>query len=77
MDTSLIDQLNDKPSRKKLLYPVSRELSAYLKHQGREVKLPVSHKELLNFTWSVPIKDSEGNYTHWEKAIYDKREWDF
>ncbi|MBZ4191874.1 hypothetical protein [Niabella beijingensis] len=77
MDTSLIDELNDKPSRKKLLYPVNTELSAYLKHQGREVKLPVSHRDLLNFTWSIPIKDQDGNYTHWEKAIYDKRDWDF
>jgi len=77
MDTSLIDELNDKPSRKKLLYPVNPELSAYLKHQGREVKLPVSHRDLLNFTWSIPIKDRDGNYTHWEKAIYDKRDWDF
>ncbi|MCF3108040.1 hypothetical protein LL912_04540 [Niabella sp. CC-SYL272] len=77
MDTSLIDELNDKPSRKKLLYPVNPELSAYLKHQGREVKLPVSHRDLLNFTWSIPIKDKDGNYTHWEKAIYDKRDWDF
>ncbi|MGJ7033748.1 hypothetical protein [Niabella hirudinis] len=77
MDSSLINELNDKPSRKKLLYPVNPELSAYLKHQGREVKLPVSHRDLLNFTWSIPIKDRDGNYTHWEKAIYDKRDWDF
>lgn len=77
MHTSLINRLNDKPSRKKLLYPVNAELSAYLKHQGREVKLPVTHTDLLNFTWSIPIKDNAGNYTHWEKAIYDKRDWDF
>ncbi len=73
----IIKELNDKPSRKKLLYPVNEELSDYLKRQGREVNLPISHKDLLNFTWSIPIKDAEGNYTAWEKAIYDNRDWDF
>ena len=73
----LIQELNDKPSRKKLLYPVNAELSDYLKRQGREVNLPVSHKDLLRFTWSIPIKDAHGNHTLWEKAIYDKRDWDY
>jgi len=69
--------LNNKPSRKKILYPVNAELATYLIRQGREVQLPVSHKDLLNFTWSIPINDAHGNSTHWEKAIYDKRDWDF
>lgn len=73
----LIQELNDKPSRKKLLYPVNAELSDYLKRQGREVHLPVSHRDLLRFTWSIPIKDAKGNNTLWEKAIYDKRDWDY
>jgi len=68
---------SDKPSRKKILYPVSKPLHTYLKHHGREVTLPIAHKELLNFTWSIPIKDKDGNPTHWEKAIYDKRDWDY
>jgi len=73
----LIQELNDKPSRKKLLYPVNAELSDYLKRQGREVHLPVSHRDLLRFTWSVPMKDSFGNHTLWEKAIYDMRDWEY
>ncbi len=73
----LIQELNDKPSRKKFLYPVNAELSDYLKRQGREVHLPVSHKDLLRFTWSLPISDAHGNSTLWEKAIYDKRDWDY
>ncbi|MBS1574137.1 MAG: hypothetical protein JST09_02435 [Bacteroidetes bacterium] len=67
----------DKPSRKKILYPVGKSLHNYLKHHGREVTLPIAHKELLNFTWTIPITDKDGNYTHWEKAIYDKRDWDY
>ncbi|MBK7099001.1 MAG: hypothetical protein IPH58_12400 [Sphingobacteriales bacterium] len=73
----ILQELNEKPSRKKLLYPVNEELSEYLIRQGREVNLPVSHKDLLNFTWSIPIKDEHGNHTLWEKAIYDNRDWDF
>ncbi len=68
---------SDKPSRKKFLYPVSAPLNAYLKYHGREVTLPLAHKDLLNFTWSIPIKDKEDNYTHWEKAIYDARDWEY
>ncbi len=71
------DILNNKPSKKKILYPVNAELSNYLVRQGREVQLPVSHRDLLNFTWSIPIKDELGNVTHWEKAIYDNRDWEF
>jgi hypothetical protein len=73
----LTQELNDKPSRKKLLFPVNAALSDYLRRQGREGNLPVSHKDLLRFTWSVPIKDALGNHTLWEKAIYDKRDWDY
>ena len=67
----------DKPSRKKPMFPVNAELRSYLKHHGREVKLPVLYKDLLHYTFSVPIKDKNGKDTLWEKTIYDKRDWDF
>jgi hypothetical protein len=67
----------DKPSRKKPMFPVSSRLRSYLRHNGREVKLPVLYKDLLNYTFSVPIKDKNGKDTLWEKTIYDKRDWDF
>ena len=66
-----------KPSRKKPMYPVNKGLRTYLKQHGREVKLPVSYTDLLRYTFSVPLKDKNGNDTLWEKTIYDKREWDF
>ena len=59
------------------MYPISKGLRSYLRHHGREVKLPVSYNDLLNYTFSVPIKDKNGKDTLWEKTIYDKREWDF
>ncbi|HET9430006.1 MAG TPA: hypothetical protein VFO70_02460 [Chitinophagaceae bacterium] len=69
--------LAGKPSRKKPMYPVNGGLRHYLKAHGREVKLPVSYNNLLNYTWSVPIKDKNGKDTLWEKTSYDSRDWNF
>ena len=67
----------DKPSRKKPMYPVNNALRQYLKLHGREVKLPVTYQNLLNYTWSTPIKDKNGKDTLWEKTSYDSRDWDY
>ncbi|MBA2746780.1 MAG: hypothetical protein H0U44_11190, partial [Flavisolibacter sp.] len=66
-----------KPSRKKPFFPVNKKLRNYLKIHGREVQLPVTYNDLLNITYSVPLKDKEGNDTYWEKALYDMRDWEF
>ncbi len=70
-------EVTNKPSRKKPMYPVSGPLRQYLLHNGREVKLPVSYQDLLRYTYSVPLLDKNGKDTLWEKTLYDKREWDF
>lgn len=67
----------DKPSRKKPMYPINNRLRNYLKQRGREVKLPVSYKDLTNFNWSTPLLDKHGNDTHWEKTSYDSRDWEY
>jgi hypothetical protein len=67
----------DKPSRKKPMFQVDDLLRAYLKHHGREVKMMVSYKNLLNYTYSVPLRDKTGKDTLWETVGYDMREWDF
>jgi len=67
----------DKPSRKKPIFPVNEALRAYLKHHGREVKLPVSYRDLIHFTYSVPLLDKNGKDTLWEKVMYDMKEWQF
>src|SRR2546430_3760486 len=69
--------LNDKPSRKKPMFPVREPLRRYLKKNGREVKLPVAYNDLLRYTYSVPLLDKKGNDTLWEKIVYDSSEWDF
>lgn len=67
----------DQPSRKKPFFPINKSLRTYLKTHGRETILPVSYNDLLNITYSVPLKDKEGKDTLWEKALYDMRDWDF
>jgi hypothetical protein len=69
--------LPNKPSRKKPIFPVNQDLRAYLKHHGREVKLPVSYRDLTHFTYSVPLLDKNGKDTLWEKVMYDMKEWQF
>jgi len=69
---------SNKPSRKKPIFPVTEPLRNYLKTHGREVKLPVSYRDLLqHITYSVPLKDKHGQDTLWETALYDMRHWDY
>jgi len=68
---------SDKPSRKKPMYPVSSSLRAYLRNIGREIRLPVNYNDLMQFTFSVPLRDKFGKATLWEKTLYDSREWEY
>jgi hypothetical protein len=66
-----------RPSRKKPMFPVNDRLRSYLKYQGREVKLPVAYRDLMHYTYAVPIKDKNGKDTLWESVSYDMREWNY
>lgn len=70
-------QETEKPSRKKPFFPVSTELRSYLKTHGREMALPISYNDLLQFTYSIPIRDKTGKDTLWEKTLYDMKEWQY
>jgi hypothetical protein len=66
-----------KPSRKKPMFPVNEKLRSYLKHQGREVKLPVTYRDLMQYTYAVPVKYKNDKDTLWESVGYDMREWNY
>ncbi len=68
---------SNKPSRKKPIFPVNDTLREYLKKHGRELKLPVSYKDLVLITYSIPLRDKQGNDTLWESVSYDMRHWEF
>jgi hypothetical protein len=59
------------------MFTIIPSLRAYLKEHGREVKLPISYRDLLNFTWSTPVLDRFGKNTYWEKVSYDMRDWEY
>jgi hypothetical protein len=67
----------DQPSKKKPFFPINKSLRNYLRTHGREIQLPVSYKDLMNITYSVPLLDKAGKDTLWEKALYDMRDWNF
>ncbi len=66
----------NKPSRKKPFFPINKDLRAYLKTYGRDIQLPITYNELMNFNYSIPLKDKEGKETLWENALYDMRDWE-
>ncbi|MFY7651242.1 MAG: hypothetical protein ACOVQE_01000, partial [Chitinophagaceae bacterium] len=67
----------DRPSRKKPIFPINKGLRKYLIRYGREVALPASYDDLKHFTYTIPIKDKNGHLSAWESASYDLREWEF
>ncbi|MEN9697037.1 MAG: hypothetical protein RLZ56_458 [Bacteroidota bacterium] len=80
--TNLFSHINPsadsaKPSRKKIFFPINKELRNYLAHYRREVNLPVAYKDLERFTYSVPLKDKNGKDSNWEKVSYDTRQWEY
>jgi hypothetical protein len=60
-----------KPSKKKPIFPVNDVLRSYLKKNEREVSMPVSYKDLLNFSTAVSLKDKSGNDTLWKTLFYE------
>src|ERR1700755_1310371 len=69
---------SNQPSRKKPIFPVTDPLRNYLKNHGREVRLPVSYRDLIqHITYSVPLRDKNNQDTLWETALYDMRHWEF
>ena len=68
---------DNKPSRKKPIFPVGEPLRDYLKQHGREIRLPVSYRDLLHVSYSIPLKDKQGHDTLWETVSYDMQHWSF
>ncbi len=67
----------DRPLMKKEMFPVSERLQAYLHQYGRDIKLPVAYRDLLNYRHTVALRDKKGKLTHWETAVYDLKEMEF
>jgi len=72
-----LSQETDRPLMKKDFFPVSEGLQGYLRNYGRDIKLPIVYKDLLNYRYATSLKDKKGKFTHWENAVYDLKEMEF
>ncbi len=61
---------NNKPSKKKIPYPVNSILNDYLLEHNRKAKLPLDYKDLLRFEQAVPLLNQEGEDTHWQTVFF-------
>lgn len=68
---------SDRPLMRKDIFPVSERLQKYLENYGRDVKLSIAYKDLLNYRHTIALKNKQGKLTHWETAVYDLKEMEF
>ena len=61
-------------TKKKPTFPICDDLREYLIEYNREQDLPVTYKQLLRFSNSVPCYNSEGVDTLWETVGYESHE---
>lgn len=57
---------------KKPTYPVSTNLSDYLRLTHRETEVPISYHDLLHYNSSITLFDKNGKDTLWETLIYNQ-----
>ncbi|MEM1320805.1 MAG: hypothetical protein AAGG75_11150 [Bacteroidota bacterium] len=60
------------PSKKKITYPTSPALEAYLNRYNRNTKLPLQYEDLLRYQHMAPLLDLSGNDTLWETVYYSE-----
>ena len=58
-------------SRKKIPYPVTPALRAYLQHYGRYLdSVPTIYRDLARFSEAIPYESPDGSKTLWQTVMY-------
>ncbi|WP_420602415.1 hypothetical protein [Flagellimonas sp.] len=57
-------------SKKKPAYPVNEKLEGYLHRYNRKIEIPIFYEDLLRFSGSVIVYDSQGADTLWVRVYY-------
>ncbi|TXN35086.1 hypothetical protein FVB32_10865 [Flagellimonas hymeniacidonis] len=57
-------------SKKKPAYPVNKKLDSYLHKYSRKIEIPIFYEDLLRFSGSVVVYDSDGEDTLWVRVYY-------
>ena len=61
-------------SKKKPVYPISKELTNYLIKNGRNVKIPICYDDLMRFKDAVSIFDENGEDTLWLSTYFSEND---
>lgn len=61
-------------SKKKKQFHIIPELRKYLQIYSREIKVPISYKDLTRFNYSIPIYNKDGEDTLWHSVMYEQQE---
>ncbi|GAA3509423.1 hypothetical protein GCM10022393_22310 [Aquimarina addita] len=61
-------------SKKKPTYPINDRLDSYLKDCNRQIKIPVFYDDLLRFSGSIVVYDSNDEDTLWIRVYYEEHE---
>ena len=59
-------------SKKKPAFPISAELDAYLEQYSRKIEIPIFYDDLLRFSGSVVVYNSNDEDTLWIRAYYNE-----
>lgn len=57
-------------SKKKPPYPVNNQLDEYLNHYSRKIEIPIFYDDLLRFSGSVVVYDTNDEDTLWVRVYY-------
>lgn len=61
-------------SKKKIHFPIQKDLRKYLKKYSRELKLPIGYEDLDHYDDAVPLYDKAGKDTLWETVYFSQSE---
>jgi len=62
----------NKPSRKKIPFPVNDQLNLYLSKYNRVTNLPLQYEDMTRYIASAPLINSKGEDTFWETVYYSE-----
>jgi len=61
-------------SKKKPAFPVNEQLDAYLERYNRKIEIPIFYEDLLRFSGSVIVYDSNDEDSLWVRVYYSDSE---
>ncbi len=65
----------DLPSRKKIAFPISPSLDAYLTKNGNKIDISLQYEDLLRYHESMPLLDLEQKDTLWQTVFYNEHDY--